>query len=355
MDYKLLLEQTTKQFKNNLPFVVYSLPNQDTVTGLLQKSDALYTIDDLTSNGFVISSFENKDAFCFIPESDSEIIQCKLSKTSVELTPVNTVSTIKDQEGYVALVSKTIESIKNGNATKIVLSRPKDFQLKDFSLEVLFARLFSAYPTAFRYIWFHPKTGIWCGATPEILVEVDKNSIKTMALAGTQPKTANKDIVWGSKEVEEQRLVTEAITNNLKKITSSLKVSKPHSHQAATLFHLKTDISGVFDTTKTTLTNIATAIHPTPAVCGTPLNFAKSYILENEGYNRDFYTGFLGPIQQNGALASLMVNLRCMKINTNTARIFVGGGITQDSKPTEEWVETQNKMQTMLQVLQPML
>ena len=77
--------------------------------------------------------------------------------------------------------------------------------------------------------------------------------------------------------------------------------------------------------------------------------------MENEGYDREYYTGFLGPIMENGASASLLVNLRCMKIVGNTARLFVGGGITLDSQPNEEWLETQNKMQTMLQVLKPML
>ncbi|WP_374958131.1 chorismate-binding protein, partial [Gilvibacter sp.] len=83
--------------------------------------------------------------------------------------------------------------------------------------------------------------------------------------------------------------------------------------------------------------------------------FAKEFILQNEGYNREFYTGFLGPVNENGASASLMVNLRCMKIENNTARIFVGGGITIGSQPADEWQEIQNKMQTMLQVLAPML
>ncbi|MAB58387.1 MAG: hypothetical protein CL524_12710 [Aequorivita sp.] len=121
------------------------------------------------------------------------------------------------------------------------------------------------------------------------------------------------------------------------------------------MLHLRTDITGILKRGKATLTKIAAALHPTPAVCGRPQKFAKEFILQNEGYNREFYTGFLGPVNENGASASLMVNLRCMKIENNTARIFVGGGITIGSQPADEWQETQNKMQTMLQVLAPML
>ncbi len=157
------------------------------------------------------------------------------------------------------------------------------------------------------------------------------------------------------KELDEQQLVTDAITNSLQRVTSVLKVSNPHTHRAGSLLHLRTDITGIVKNGKATLTTIAAALHPTPAICGTPKKYAKEFIDENEQYDREFYTGFLGPINENGASATLMVNLRCMKITDNVARIFVGGGITLGSKPEDEWQETQNKMQIMLQVLRPML
>jgi isochorismate synthase len=119
------------------------------------------------------------------------------------------------------------------------------------------------------------------------------------------------------------------------------------------------------------LEKLISAIHPTPAVCGLPKGSAKKFILENENYNREFYTGFLGELnlkktlQRNGnrknrenqAYASitktsaLFVNLRCMKLEAKQAVLFVGGGITKDSNPVAEWEETSNKAQTMKSVL----
>lgn len=113
------------------------------------------------------------------------------------------------------------------------------------------------------------------------------------------------------------------------------------------------------------------AIHPTPAVCGFPKEAAKRFILQNENYNREFYTGYLGELNfqeikkrnvnrrnvENRAYTSvkrvsdLYVNLRCMKVNGNQAFIFVGGGITKDSNAEAEWEETVNKTQTMKNVL----
>ena len=85
-----------------------------------------------------------------------------------------------------------------------------------------------------------------------------------------------------------------------------------------------------------------------------PLEPSKDFILKNENYNREFYTGFLGELNlhnEDNKTSELFVNLRCMKINNNTATIFVGGGITKDSNPKKEWEETVAKTNTMKNIL----
>ena len=355
MEYKLLIEKISKHYCKKLPFVVFSLPESDSLNAFFQKDVKQITVEKLTENGFVFAPFDFKDTSFFIPQNGPESLKCEFVKHDIKLTPIAISEDIDEKVRYIKLLGKTVEAIKKRNASKIVISRQKDFKLKDFSIEKLTERLFSAHSTAFRYIWYHPNTGLWCGATPETLVQIENNSFKTMALAGTQPYTNRASVFWGSKELEEQQLVTDSIIDSLQRVTSVLKVSNPHTHQAGSLLHLRTDITGVLKNGKATLTTIATALHPTPAVCGSPKKFAKEFILENEGYDREFYTGFLGPILENGQSASLMVNLRCMKIEGNIAHVFVGGGITLASQLQDEWNETQNKIQTMLQVLQPMI
>lgn len=355
MDFNLLIDQVSEHYDKALPFVIYSLPDSERITAFLQSSNKLHTIEKLIENGFVFAPFEYKGNAVFIPEDNSECIETKLIKDEIDLTPVIIAEQTLEKEAYIKLLDNTIEAIKRKKAKKIVISRQKDYPLQNFSIEKLIKQLFSLYPTAFRYVWYHPKTGLWCGATPETLVKVENNSFKTMALAGTQPYIDKKRVIWGPKELDEQQLVTDSITNSLQRVTSVLKVSNPHTHRAGSLLHLRTDITGILKTGKATLTTITAVLHPTPAVCGSPQKAAKEFILENESYPREFYTGFLGPISLNGASASIMVNLRCMKIEDDIAQIFVGGGITLGSNPLEEWTETQNKMQTMLQVLKPML
>ena len=91
-------------------------------------------------------------------------------------------------------------------------------------------------------------------------------------------------------------------------------------------------------------------LHPTSAVCGMPKAEAMQFILENENYDREFYSGYLGPININNA-SNIFVNLRSMKICQNTAHIYAGAGITEDSDPEKEWNETEIKMKTMLNIL----
>ena len=134
--------------------------------------------------------------------------------------------------------------------------------------------------------------------------------------------------------------------------------------------HLQTKISGLLKP-ENGLQSVIAKLHPTPAVCGLPKENAKQFILKNEDYKREYYTGFLGEINikqaktrntnrrnvENNAYGSvktishLFVNLRCLQIKDNQALIYVGGGITKDSVPENEWEETVAKSKTVKNLL----
>ena len=205
------------------------------------------------------------------------------------------------------------------------------------------------------YVWYHPKIGLWMGATPEILLELKNSDFKTMSLAGTQRFEEGKEVVWESKELEEQEIVTQFIKHQLNEISTDLKIDATETFKAGSLLHLRTKVEGKLNP-KSSLKKLIEGLHPTPAVCGFPRDTAKAFILKNENYNREFYTGFLGEINlgyedTNDKKSHLFVNLRCMQIDNNTASIYVGGGITKDSIAKKEWQETVNKTATMKAVL----
>jgi isochorismate synthase len=355
MEQKSLLEIVENHRQQGLPFVLYSLPGSNRVVALLQQDSQLRTTDTFTTKSVIFAPFDFQDIAYCIPEAESKVFEVLLEVDRPDIITVACDEEPAERDRYVQLVRDAIHNILSKNAAKIVISRKKDLQLTKFSFTNLFIRLFNLYPGAFRYIWYHPETGLWCGATPELLVRTEHTSFSSMALAGTQIFNEKTPVYWNDKEIEEHQYVTDAITTSLQKVTDVLKVSKTYTHHAGTLAHLRTDITGILRSGKATLKTISGALHPTPAVCGTPKKAAKNFILEKEGYNREFYTGFIGPICGNDACSSLYVNLRCMKIEGNTATLYVGGGITLASKAPEEWEETQNKLQTMLQVIEPML
>ena len=342
-------------FKSKLPFVLYCLPETEFVTGYFQKNSQCYDANCFSENGVVMAPFESQNKTVCIPASKSEVITSRFSRQHFTQNDIPIDESEEDYKKHIALVDTAKKDINNKKANKIVVSRRKELPLKNFDLVTLFLRLTSLFPDTFRYIWFHPKTGLWCGASPELLLKTDGYSFTTMALAGTKKIIDGKPPDWTSKEIEEQKYVLDTITTVLQKVTSVLKTSRTYTHQSGSIAHLRTDITGVLKNRKATLEIIANRLHPTPAVCGIPQKVARDFVLANEGYAREYYTGYIGPVSKGDTNSQLFVNLRCMKILDSKAYVYAGGGITVGSDVADEWNETKNKLQTMLQVLQPFL
>lgn len=350
-----MLTELNKNYQNKFPFVVFSNPHNSKVTGYFQKDGKNYASDEFENDKVVLAPFNFENALFCIPKVESELIEYEIEKKSISEVKIPLAENKEDQQQHLDIIRLSKKVIGSRKANKIVVSRRKDVPITNLDLSVIFIRLFNLYPNAYRYIWYHPETGVWCGASPEILLKTENTSFETMALAGTQVYNPKRAAIWTDKEREEQQIVTDAITSNLQKVTSVVKISKTYDHKAGALVHLRTDISGILKRNKATVNSVAKALHPTPAVCGTPQKEAKKFILENEGYNREFYTGFIGKINTKNQESELYVNLRCMKLEEGIASLYVGGGITNQSVAEDEWLETHNKLQTMLQVLEPLL
>ena len=344
------------QIKDEKPFVLYSLPGSKQVKVLMQKESKLDIIEDFSESGFAFVSFDRKKQL-LISRSNSEETSFKIEADYVS----NDTSYLKDDDqpsakaNFEKIVTKAIAAIENGDFGKVVLSR-KEFQNVDGSkFFEIYLRVLKIYPNAFCYCFYHPEAGIWIGATPEKLLKVSGNSFSTMALAGTQKiENTAAELIWESKEQEEQAFVTDFIVNGIKNSVDDLKISEPYTAQAGTIAHIKTDISGVLKEAGD-IQYLVKVLHPTPAVCGMPKLAATEFINKNEGYSREFYSGFLGelnmPNKKGEAQTDFYVNLRCMKVGEEQAQIFVGCGITKDSNPEKEFYETVNKSQTMKKIL----
>lgn len=348
-------EKVIQQQQQNLPFVLYCKPNSDTIIGMFQQNDTLFDVVDFTEKGFVFASFDGNSVH-LIPENESEIIGVIREKGEAEaLGKRQGFSNESGKIDFERIVTKGIQAINNQEFKKVVLSRKEIVELENFDLAVTFKKLVELYPNTFTYCFYHPKVGLWMGATPEQLVKGNVNVFETMALAGTQKDYGSDEIVWEMKEREEQQYVTDYIVEQLRKVTLEISVTEPHSVKAGSIWHLKTDIWGVLDA-GFSLKQVINLLHPTPAVCGLPKEASKAFILENENYDRTFYTGFLGELNTSFAAdsvsSSLFVNLRCMQIRNSQAHLYMGCGITKDSIPENEWMESVNKSMTMKRVFE---
>ena len=373
--------------QNFLPVAMWRKPNEDPKTiiaDLSGKTEESYGKIENLDKGFILSPFINNDKCHFLKadilfKSGYEEIKTSynapfnnLSKQNKEVF-FNTLNSflqkntssyfsqlpdkkinLSAKKNYLRLVEKGIENIHEGIFNKVVVSRAKEIDLpQNFNYVESFNFLCEAYPSAFISLIYTPEFGVWMGATPEILIRVNENnSFQTIALAGTQSKDKYKilsEVAWTQKEIEEQALVCRYIINCFKKIRlREFEEFGPRTIAAGNLLHLCTDF--IVNMGEVNFNNLGSVmlslLHPTSAVCGMPKPQAMDFIAENEGYNRELYSGFLGLVNFE-TKTDIFVNLRCMQVLNNKAILYAGGGITRDSVPEKEWKETEMKMGVM--------
>ena len=346
----------------NLPFVLFCKPDSDKVVGVFQKNDHIYFLETFEEKGFAFAPFDAEEV-PYIPLEHSDVyVETVHSKNYYFEPKTSNPNGVIGKDFFEEMVSKAVEAINDKQFLKVVLSRKEEVAVPDFDIQTTMRKMIYQYPNAFKYCFSHPKIGTWLGATPEQFLNTNGNALKTVALAGTQLATNSKNIIWQGKEEIEQQLVTDFIVDSLEDLVKEITISSPYSVKAGNLWHIKTDILARLKSKKS-LKKIITALHPSSAVCGLPKQAAKEFILENESYNREYYSGFLGELNIDFVTfrtlqTDLFVNLRCMKIiiasksAMTKAQLFIGCGITKDSNPVDEYIETVNKSMTMKKILE---
>ena len=225
-------------------------------------------------------------------------------------------------------------------------------------LNATFEALDKAYPEAFVFMFSTPLHGTWIGASPELLLECDGDTLRTMALAGTRP--VGTEGAWDAKNVREQQLVSEHIVKCLNKYSMTVSATPPREKAAGSVEHICTPIEAQLPqlprfsplTWQARLQKIACDLSPTPAVCGSERTSALRLIEELESFPRELYGGFCGPCSVRRKMAAFYVNLRSAKCSPSAVAAFAGGGITPMSNPEDEWAETELKSKTIISKIQ---
>jgi isochorismate synthase len=300
--------------------------------GTLLKKEDIASID---GTGIIISSFNRQNLLMLegITEIEKSDFILHHSKNKPEAT---------SREDYNKSYHQLIEKINSGDFEKVVLSRVKEIPWKGNTID-LFDKLNTHYTSTFNYLFSCEDYGLWMGASPELLCSIENNKLNTVAIAGT--KTKNES--WGEKEIQEQLFVTKYIEQELTALgIEEVQLEGPEDLAAGPVEHLKTKISAEIG--GTSWASIVNRLHPTPATCGIPTKKSMSFIDEIEIHQRDFYTGYIGILNDK---QQFFVNLRCMQIGADSTNLYLGGGITKSSNLDDEWEETERKAKTLESIL----
>lgn len=343
-------------------FVLYRLPGEKQIR-LMAGPMLPMQGQVLPEHGFVTGSFLpgagdhyiSPEVFITIDDADDAALK---PLALLSLYHKEAQGTAADKEFYCTNVEKAVDAMREGDFFKTVLSRFHEVK-HDTGTPTLLAyyyRLTQAYPDAFVCFLSGPETGTWIGCTPEALLRAQGISFSTMALAGTAhapeaEEDATMEKLFTEKERVEQAVVTNYIREALEPETGFMTVKGPVLKRAGALYHLATYFEGsVKDASAQAYGKMVYRLHPTPAVCGLPKAPAMDFIIANEGYDRELYTGFLGPVNLPQSL-DIFVNLRCMQVFPGRLRLYAGAGLVEASVPQAEWQETAHKMHTLLSVL----
>ena len=258
-------------------------------------------------------------------------------------------------------VGKALAKIYSGEISKVVLARDLVAQSDlPFDARHIMNKLAENYSST----WIFSVANL-VGATPELLVRLNKGLVTSRILAGTIQRTGDDQrdlalaasLARSSKDLEEHEYAVDSVAQTLAPFCSSTNVPEtPFVLHLSNVMHLATDVTGVLTDSlaPADLFTVVRELHPSAAVCGTPRPAAQRAIKEVEAMSRGRYAGPVGWIDSKGE-GEIGIALRCAQINSTNPReirLFAGCGIVQGSDPAKEYAESQAKLLPIREALE---
>jgi len=257
-----------------------------------------------------------------------------------------------DTQTWRAYVRAITDAIARGECEKVVAARNVLVELAGEARPAdLFAELDARHPELARLLVRPPNAGTLVAATPERLVALDGMNVSCDALAGSIAPGAGDQaaLLASAKDRNEHALVVSAITETLRGLGAEVDApAQPGIRTLRHVLHLHTPISARLHERRHVL-ELAAALHPTPAMGGTPTRVAQRWIAERE-VARGWYASPVGwfDLEGNGELA---VAIRSGVVAGERAHLYAGSGIVAGSDPDRELAETDVKLRAMLGAL----
>ncbi len=268
------------------------------------------------------------------------------------------ISSTMAPEHYEAAVARAVERIHAGALDKVVLAREVEVHAAAaHDAAAVVGVLREAFPACFTFCAGRGDSA-FAAASPELLVRRDGLRAATLALAGSTRRSADpavddhlgEQLLRSGKDREEQAIVTRRIVRALRPASVwVIAADEPVLVRMANIQHLATPIRAQLARPVSAI-ELASLLHPTPAVGGEPFAAAEPLIPALEGLDRGWYAGPVGwtDLAEDGEFC---VALRCALLTGAVARCYAGVGVVRDSDPAAELAETEVKLEALLGVL----
>lgn len=285
------------------------------------------------------------------PDASAPTLPALSDERAAEPTSFRVVSERPVDEWCTALVAAR-QRLRDGDADKVVLARAIRVEADaPLSRRTIAERLRAAYPSCMLY-----SVDGFVGATPELLVARAGDVVRCHPMAGTAPRSDDPStdarlaasLIASTKDQREHRVTIDMVHDTLLPWCSYLdEEAEPSIVAMANVQHLATLVEGRLSTPPASIVELMTALHPTPAVGGSPRSAALDLIDQYEHLDRGRYGGPVGWVDAagNGAWA---VGIRSAELNGATARLFAGVGVLPGSDVEAELAETRAKLQALL-------
>ncbi|GGM15593.1 isochorismate synthase DhbC [Streptomyces fumigatiscleroticus] len=268
------------------------------------------------------------------------------------------VREVPSPERYGEAVAAAVARMKAGEFDKVVLARTLELtSAREPDLPAMLRRLARRDPAGYTFAVPSGPGRTLIGASPELLVARQGGRLTANPLAGSAPRSEDlaKDVrraaalLESPKDLHEHAVVVAAVREALTPFCTDLEVpQRPTLVRTAAMWHLSTTVTGeLADPDGVTALDLASALHPTPAVCGTPTEVARAVIAASEPFDRGPYTGMVGWQDADGD-GEWVVTIRCAEAEGRALRLFAGAGVVAASTPQAETAETAAKFRTFL-------
>ena len=253
------------------------------------------------------------------------------------------------------------DAVQREQLDKVVLARSVRYDApkgKKFDPIASLRRLRGNHPNAICYAIGNKDKGCFLGASPEALVRISGQTVKSEALAGTAPRGQGREedhalgqaLLQSRKDGHEHHVVVRGLREILEPECSELNVSpEPTLMRLSQVQHLETQLQGKLRQAGGVL-NLVEKMHPSPALGGAPREPALDWLRREEHMDRGWYGGPIGWLTAAGD-GVFAVAIRSGLIRGAQATAFAGAGIVAQSDPAKEWRETELKLRAFSSAL----